>query len=128
MSDPAPTSSVAELVGALSAARQYVLSERVSIIEAWSHYDPETLEPVLPLSDPRGLDQLAEVERHLLQINHALGIAAPSTLIPATRRLEIECRYIRGLCDLKLLTERDIDASLARIRAAYMREIGGAHD
>lgn len=125
MTAPAPTPNVAELVDALTTARQYVLSERVSVIEAWCHYDPDTLEPVVPLCDPRGLDQLAEVERHLLQIDHALGVTTPSTLIPATRRLEIECRYIRGLCDLKLLTERDIDASLARIRAAFIREIGG---
>ena len=125
MTAPAPTPNVAELVDALTTARQYVLSERVSVIEAWCHYDPDTLEPVMPLSDTRGLDQLAEVERHLLQINHALGVTTPSTLIPATRRLEIECRYIRGLCDLKVLTERDLDAALARIRAAYVREIGG---
>lgn len=48
----------------------------------------------------------------------------PSRELPAPSVIEIEARHLNELLALRLLRERDLDAALARIRAAYVREIG----
>lgn len=43
--------------------------------------------------------------------------------LPAPAVIDIEARHLNELLALRLLRERDLDAALARIRAAYVREI-----
>lgn len=55
----------------------------------------------------------------------SVEVAADPTDLAPEKRTEVEARFLNELAAQGVLRPRDLDLSLERIRAAYMREIGG---